>query len=106
MSGWYWYADNPNCGRCGHLNSQGFCNMTACVYPVLPQTQTMIMTEHRLTNAMRIRLKSDEQLAAFIADIADCGVCEEMHGFRMCDAAPEKTCDQCWLGWLQSEVTT
>lgn len=28
-----WYGDNPNCGRCGHLNSRGFCNMTACIFP-------------------------------------------------------------------------
>ena len=61
MGGYYWYSDNPNCGRCGHLNGQGFCNMTACIYPVLPQTA--VMTEHRLTNAERIRAMTDEELA-------------------------------------------
>lgn len=29
-----WYNNNPNCGRCGHLNHMGFCNLTACLFPV------------------------------------------------------------------------
>ena len=24
---------NPNCGKCGMLNSRGFCSLTACRYP-------------------------------------------------------------------------
>ena len=48
---------------------------------------------------------SDVALAKFIADVADCHECEEMHGFRMCDAAPEKACEDCWLGWLRKEAT-
>ena len=56
-----------------------------------------------MTNFDRIT-SSVEALAKFIVEIADCHECEEMHGFRMCDAAPEKTCDDCWAGWLRKEA--
>ena len=55
------------------------------------------------TNADRIT-SNVEALAKFIVEIADCHECEEMHGFRMCDAAPEKACEDCWAGWLRQEV--
>lgn len=55
------------------------------------------------TNADRIT-SNVESLAKFIVEIADCAECEEMHGFRMCDAAANKACEDCWLGWLRQEA--
>lgn len=60
--------------------------------------------DRTITNASRIT-SSVEALAKFITEIADCSECEEMHGFRMCDAAPDKSCEDCWAGWLRQEVT-
>ena len=60
--------------------------------------------DERITNAERITA-SVEELAKFIADIADCKDCEELHGFRMCDAAPDRACEDCWAGWLRKEAT-
>lgn len=56
-----------------------------------------------ITNADRI-ISNVESLAKFIVEIADCAECEEMHGFRMCDAAANKACEDCWLDWLRQEV--
>lgn len=52
------------------------------------------------TNYERIT-SSVEALAKFITEIADCDECVEIHGFRMCEAAPEKACEDCWAGWLR-----
>ena len=57
-----------------------------------------------ITNYDRIISKTPEELAKWIVEIADCDECEEMHGFRMCDAAPDKACEDCWAGWLKQEV--
>ena len=57
-----------------------------------------------ITNYDRIISKTPEKLAMFLSDVVDCGVCEEMHGFRMCDAAQDKACEDCWAGWLRQEA--
>ena len=59
-----------------------------------------------ITNYSIIIHKTPEELAKFITEIADCSECEEMHGFRMCDAAPDKSCEDCWCGWLRDETKT
>ena len=56
-----------------------------------------------ITNADRIT-SNVESLAKFIVEIAGCAECEEMHGFRMCDVAANKACEDCWLDWLRREV--
>lgn len=99
MGGYYWYSDNPNCGRCGHLNSRGFCNMTACIYPVLPQTTVI---QKKRTNADRVRSMTDEELADFLCDIGECD--------RRCPAKigdcifSDSTCRGAWLDWLKQEA--
>lgn len=90
MSGYYWYRDNPNCGRCGHLNGRGFCNMTACIYPVLPQTA--VMTEHRLTHADRTRSMTDEELAEWAWSVESDGRAYGPRGKKA------------WLDWLKQEA--
>ena len=57
-----------------------------------------------MTLGDKIRAMSDEELAEWIVEIADCDECEEMHGFRMCDVAPGKACEDCWAGWLKAPV--
>ena len=59
----------------------------------------------RQTNYDSIISKTPEELATLISESIDCGVCEEMHGFRMCDAVPYKSCEDCWLDWLKQEAT-
>ena len=57
-----------------------------------------------VTNYDLLIRKTPEELAKWIVEIADCDECEEMHGFRMCDAAPDKACEDCWAGWLMQEA--
>ena len=69
---------NPNCGKCGMLNSRGFCSMTACRYPsnaivVEPKVIRGMMVNPQIekpqTNADRIRAMTDEELADFLWSI-------------------------------------
>ena len=62
---------NPNCGKCGMLNSRGFCSLTACRYPsnvivVEPKVIRGMMVNPQIekpqTNADRIRAMSDEEI--------------------------------------------
>ena len=75
-----WYGENPNCGRCGHLNSRGFCNMTACIYPCETRKPIKLGKEfleevsklnypRSQTNADRIRAMTDEELAEWLERI-------------------------------------
>ena len=57
-----------------------------------------------ITNYDRIISKTPEELAVLISESIDCGVCKEMHGFRMCDVAQYKSCEDCWLDWLKKEA--
>ena len=66
---------NPNCGKCGMLNSRGFCSLTACRYPsnvivVEPKVIRGMMVNPQIekaeTKADRIRAMSDEELAKTI----------------------------------------
>lgn len=69
---------NPNCGRCGMLNSRGFCSLTACRYPsnvivVEPKVIRGMMVNPRIekpmSNGDTIRSMSDYDLADWIAKI-------------------------------------
>ena len=53
--------DNPNCGRCGHLNMRGYCNLTACMFPM--RKTEVLNIKKPMTNGDRIRSMSDEELA-------------------------------------------
>ena len=87
---------NPNCGMCGHLNVRGFCNLTACPYPV---TKTEVVNVKKPpTNADRIRAMSDEELSIWLAGKTDCAGCPKCG--EECDAW---TCDEAWLNWLKEE---
>ena len=57
--------NNPNCGRCGNLNHNGYCSLTACVFPVVPPMMTIQVPQ---TNADRLRYMSDGKLAEWIAN--------------------------------------
>lgn len=69
---------NPNCGKCGMLNSRGFCSLTACRYPsnvivVEPKVIRGMMVnpqiEKPMSNGDTIRSMSDYDLADWIAEI-------------------------------------
>ena len=62
---------NPNCGACGHMNTQGFCNVTACIYPC-PTGMGGYINKPQ-TSADRIRAMTDEELANFLMDVASRG---------------------------------
>lgn len=66
-------------------------------------TNTVLITGQK-TNADRIRSMTDEELAAWISEVADdgCGMCAPGHY----DCAGKDSCAPCWLEWLKQEVTT
>mgnify|MGYP003302293439 CR=1 FL=1 len=90
---------NPNCGACGGLNSRGYCQFTACRFPVSkeavitkPVSGALIKPKPK-TNADRLRTMSDEELAGYLAN-----VCYDL--WKMFVADPEKM----WLDWLRQEA--
>lgn len=58
---------NPNCGACGHMNTRGFCNLTACIFPCHTGMGGYINKPQ--TNADRIRSMTDEELAKTMHDM-------------------------------------
>ena len=98
----HWYGDNPNCGRCGNLNGQGFCSLTACIFPAICESTTLVVKPK--TNADRIRSMTDEELAEWIAEKAanhGGGCCAP--GCYDCSIHPEG-CVGPWLDWLRQEA--
>ena len=98
---------NPNCGKCGMLNSRGFCSLTACRYPsnaivVEPKVIRGMMVNPQIekpqTNADRIRAMTDEELA--IEETAKGGCPHD------CETPDDldTDCVRCWLDWLKQEV--
>lgn len=67
----------------------------------LAKMQTNIRTAmEKQTNADRIRSMTDEELAKFIYEQADC-FCAARYGVCIKD---EDTCRAAWLKWLKEEV--
>lgn len=63
------------------------------------------MTEHRLTNAMKIRLMTDEELAEFLIQDGDCPPKRRYpYSCPNCDRVTPKSCHDCWLDWLRKEA--
>lgn len=58
---------NVNCGACGHLNSRGYCNLTACIFPYSFGTGGYI--NKPMSNGDAIRSMNDYDLADWIAQI-------------------------------------
>lgn len=84
----------PKCGAIAHYDpyfraytcSKSNCNYWENVKP---------------SNGDRIRSMSDEELAHFISEIADCCVCKAEMG-EGCSAG--KKCEDFWLDWVKQEV--
>lgn len=98
-------ADNPNCGRCGMLNRNGFCALTACIYPC--QTGMGGFVPKPRTNSDRIRAMSDEELAEYLFDRGNgseyCyGICAYQEECHECHA--QEFCIQQIVAWLQQEA--
>lgn len=103
---------NPNCGKCGMLNSRGFCSLTACRYPsnvivaepkVIRGMMVNPQIEKPLSNGDEIRSMSDEELAKMMEDNGDCPprACpHEEKGAKI----TRQDCEMCWLEWLKEEV--
>lgn len=100
----YWYGVNPNCGRCGHLNGQGFCNMTACLYPVIREDSTFVVNP--VTNYDRLVSMTPEELAEFLSK--NRGSCRALTTESyVCDFYTDDLntdCKACWLDWLKQGV--
>lgn len=101
---------NPNCGKCGMLNSRGFCSLTACRYPsnvivvdtkVIRGMMVNPQIEKPVSNGDKIRSMTDEELAELIAKWAFCDECVNLFGFKVCET---KCCSDHWLDWLKSPV--
>ena len=83
-----------------HIDATPFSNgLDVC--PVCGKPSTIGKPQ---TNYDRLISKTPEELAKWIVEIVDCNECEEMHGFRMCDAVPGKACEDYWAGWLNAPV--
>ena len=98
----YWYGDNPNCGRCGHLNGLGHCNMTACIYPVI-ETTTIVTPEIKpRTNYDLIISKTPEALADFLWGIGNNPATGNyyLNGKLLFSCADGNG----WLVWLKQEA--
>lgn len=67
------------------------------VCPVCGKPST---TGKSLTNADRIRAKSDEELAAWISEVMDGGYGKCAPGHYDCTG--KDSCAPCWLEWLKS----
>lgn len=98
---------NPNCGRCGMLNSFGFCSLTACRYPsnvivVEPKVIRGMMVnphiEKPMTHFDKIKAMSVEELAEFLFNNVSCSDCT-MHG-----GGCSIDCEKWMLSWLKSPV--
>ena len=89
---------NPNCGACGHMNTRGFCNLTACIFPC-PTGMGGYINKPK-TNADRIRSMTDEELADFLTGDF-CDFCELLCGAPVvCGGQCREKC----LEWLKKEV--
>lgn len=83
---------NPNCGACGHMNTRGFCNLTACIFPCPTGMGGYINKPP--TNADRIRAMTDEELAENFETLCP--------SYNWTLALNGMT----WLEWLKQEVDT
>ena len=93
---------NPNCGACGHMNTRGFCNLTACIYPC-PTGMGGYINKPQ-TNADRIRAMTDEELAEFLLN-RDLDVVEKASkaaGFTY--KVSREECLKNVLDWLKQEA--
>ena len=88
---------NVNCGACGHLNSRGYCSLTACIFPCSFGTGGYISKP--MTNSDKLRAMSDEELAEFLTTEDMCEL--------ICAPAPphcDGQCKQKMLDWLRQEA--
>ena len=104
--------DNPNRGKCGMLNSRGFCSLTACRYPsnaivveskVIRGMMVNPQIEKTQTNADRIRQMSDEELAELLETVNACA-CSFVMGKAPCVWSGYTDRCPCWIDWLKQEV--
>ena len=65
--------------------------------------QINAMTEHRMTNADRIRALSDEELAKFMDER---NACLRTHQRTVAECENYHDCKDCWLDWLKQEAIT
>ena len=56
-----------------------------------------------MTNADRIRVMTDEELAWMIGSLADCNFCNSFHGEEYC-LKTDVACSERWENWLKQEV--
>lgn len=99
-------AEN-RCVCCGEIVPEGrqvcpTCEARASA-PKYDPAEFFSAERKRMTNAMRIRAMSDEEIAEWLAKITDCGEC---HVATSICLASEKLCASAWLDWLKQEVET
>lgn len=95
------FNQNPNCGRCGHLNTRGFCNLTACLFPFPTNTVIDSYEVKPKTNADRIRAMTDEELAMWINDVTT----NALSVLTLGNNKQTKTIFY-WLEWLKKDATS
>lgn len=88
--------NNPNCGKCGMLSNTGYCKLTACIYPC--QSGMGGYINKPVTNADRIRMMTDEELAKLFGSI-------EHKPWMRCEQCRWESCEECFFDWLKQEAT-
>ena len=68
---------NPNCGKCGMLNSRGFCSLTACRYP-----SNVIAIEPKVIRGMMVNPQVGED-----NNVATKSLCRSCAKRARCDMA-------------------
>ena len=90
---------NPNCGACGHMNTRGFCNLTACIFPC-PTGMGGYINKPQ-TNADRIRSMTDEELDGFLNEVQGDAY---LVGFHARSESRFTPYGKSWLDWMKQEA--
>ena len=99
---------NPNCGACGGLNSRGYCQYTACRFPVSKETVITkavsgSIIKNLFTKFDLIRSMDVDQLAKFLCETVspkgtvNCGTCPAQEYCRVGHNG--------WIDWLNLEAS-
>lgn len=96
-----WLCPRP----CENKTADGYCGTSWCINPIYSNIGTanekLMGDLRKTTSADRIRAMTDEELAEWIADIADHGGGRCAPG---CYDCTKKTCEEGWLEWLKQEA--
>ena len=87
------------CSKCVYAD---VCTMFKFAWAESPIATCYKFKEKQQTNGDRLRAKTDEELAEFIANSTSCETCVVRKGGS--DECQNTNCSTAWLEWLKQEV--